>query len=155
MGSSLRAFIDTNVILKHLSGKVDLLDIKKKFKMYINVVVFSEVFMVYLKAITGEKSFTLKHNPRLIMNKEKELYELFRLLKTFEHLEIKEDVKNIAFDFIAKFGLLPNDALILATCKFYNIKYLISFDSDLRDACKKVDITLLGDATELKNFLNP
>ena len=38
---------------------------------------------------------------------------------------------------------MPNDALILATCKFYGIKYLISFDDDFRGACEGKNIVLI------------
>jgi hypothetical protein len=43
--------------------------------------------MVYLKAITGKKSYELKKNPKLIVEKKKELEELFMLFEIFEELE--------------------------------------------------------------------
>ncbi len=58
------------------------------------------------------------------------------LFEIFEELEINKEIRNIAFEFMKKYGLLPNDALILATCKFYGARYLISFDDDFREACK-------------------
>ena len=76
----LRAFIDTNVILDHLEGKVDLLEIREKIgTLYSNIIVFSEAFMVYLKAITGERAYTLKHNPEIITNKKDELKNIFHI----------------------------------------------------------------------------
>jgi len=50
-----------------------------------------------------------------------ELEELFMLFEVFEELEINKDIRNLAFEFMKKYGLLPNDALILATCKLLNI----------------------------------
>ncbi len=39
-----------------------------------------------------------------------------------------EDVVEI----IQKYGLLPNDALIVATCKYYGIKKIATFDEDFK-----------------------
>ncbi|WP_197030927.1 MULTISPECIES: PIN domain-containing protein [Archaeoglobus] len=38
---------------------------------------------------------------------------------------------------------MPNDAIILSTCKFYGVKYLISFDGDFKRACKEEGIKLI------------
>ena len=147
----LKAFIDTNVIINHLEGKVDLSELRSKFRLYSNAIVFSEAFMVYLKAITGKKSYKLKKNPKLIIEKKDELEELFMLFEIFEELEINKEVRNLAFELMKKYGLLPNDALILATCKFYGIKYLISFDDDFRDACKGENIILIDSVEGVRN----
>jgi predicted nucleic acid-binding protein len=44
---------------------------------------------------------------------------------------------------MAKYNLLSNDAIILATCKLHNIPNLASHDSDFEEACKGEGITLL------------
>ncbi len=139
----LKAFVDSNVIINHLEGKLDLSEIRNKYTLHSNAIVFSEVFMVYLKAITGKKSYELKKNPELIIEKKDELEELFMLFEIFEELEMNKEVRNLAYEFVKKYGLLPNDALILATCKFYGIKHLISFDGDFERACKEEDIELI------------
>nr|WP_290902916.1 PIN domain-containing protein [Ferroglobus sp.] len=48
-------------------------------------------------------------------------------------------------------NLLPNDALILATCKFYGIKYLISFDNDFRGACEGENMVLIDSVEGVRN----
>ena len=140
---SLKAFVDTNVIIRHLEGEINLSEIRSRFKLYSNAVVFSEVFMVYIKALTGKKSYELKRNPELIIERKGELEELFLLFEIFEGLEINKEVRNLAFEIMKRYGLLPNDALILATCKFYGVKHLISFDTDFRESCKKEGIELM------------
>jgi len=45
-----------------------------------------------------------------------------------EFLEVNRSVVSLANEFIVKYSLLPNDALILATCKFYRIDCLASLD---------------------------
>lgn len=139
----LKAFVDSNVIINHLEGKLDLSELRGKYTLYTNAIIFSEVFMVYLKAITGKKSYELKKNPELIIEKKDELEELSMLFEIFEELEINKEVRSLAYEFIKKYGLLPNDALILATCKFYGVKQLISFDGDFERACKKEGIELI------------
>ncbi len=62
---------------------------------------------------------------------ELEKYIVF-LMDDFVELEINEDIKSRAIELIKSFGLLPNDALIAATCRFYNIS-LITFDSDFKN----------------------
>ena len=148
---SLKAFVDTNVIIGHLEGNIDLSELRNKFRLCSNAIVFSEAFMVYLKAITGKKSYELKKNPKLIAERKDELEELFTLFEIFEELEINRGVRDLAFEYMKRYGLLPNDALILATCKFHRIEYLISFDSDFEDACKKEDITLLSSIDKIND----
>ncbi|MEM2176791.1 MAG: PIN domain-containing protein [Archaeoglobaceae archaeon] len=36
------------------------------------------------------------------------------------------------FEIIKKYGLLPNDALIAATCKHYGIRKIATFDEDFK-----------------------
>ena len=143
---NLKAFVDSNVILNHLEGNLSLSDLRSKYALCSNAIVFSEVFLVYLKVITGKKSYELKNSPELIIEKENELEELFTLFEIFEELEINREIRNLAYEFVKKYGLLPNDALILATCRFYGIKYLISFDGDFEKACKKEGIELIDSA---------
>jgi predicted nucleic acid-binding protein len=44
---------------------------------------------------------------------------------------------------MSKYNLLPNDAIILATCKIHNITKLASHDSDFILPCKAEGIELL------------
>ena len=46
---------------------------------------------------------------------------------------------------MTQYNLLPNDAIILATCILHNVKFLATHDSDFDIACKAEGITLLKD----------
>ena len=46
---NLKVFIDTNVLINHIEGKVDLSGLRSKFRLYSNAIVFSEAFMVILR----------------------------------------------------------------------------------------------------------
>jgi predicted nucleic acid-binding protein len=62
-------------------------------------------------------------------------------------------LKNLAVSYYRKYKLKPNDALILATCKHYGIKYLISIDKDFPEPCEKEGIVLINSVEKLKEFL--
>lgn len=47
----------------------------------------------------------------------------------YKCLYLRTEVQK-SLDFSYKFHLLPNDALIAATCKFYGIKRIATFDKD-------------------------
>ncbi len=100
--------------------------------------------MVYLKALTGERPYTLKHKPELVKTHQTELRDFMRFFKLFRELEVNRSVEELALEYMAKYGLLPNDVIILATCRVHGIKYLISFDNDLTEACVGEGMTLLG-----------
>jgi len=83
------------------------------------------------------------------------------LLKSFSHLfgnflrlhSVNENVITLANDYIIKYGLLPNDALVLATCKFYEIDCLVSLDEeDFIEPCRKENIHLISDVKALNKF---
>ncbi|QDA30600.1 PIN domain-containing protein [Thermococcus indicus] len=149
----LAAFVDTNVIIEHLKGNIDLLDLRERFNvLYSNSIVFSEALMVYMRALTGERPYTLKHNPALIRNLREDLLDFSRLFELFLDLEINRAIETLAVEYMIKYGLLPNDALILATCKFYDVKYLISFDSDFANACESEGISLISDPEEISKL---
>ena len=45
-------------------------------------------------------------------------------------LELNAQIFEISYLLCKKYGLLPNDALIAATCKQYGIAKIATFDSD-------------------------
>ncbi len=146
----LAAFVDTNVIIEHLAGNFDILEIREKFNvLYSNDIVFSESLMVYIRALTGERPYTLKHNPQLIKAHQAELRDFMKFFELFRELGINRGIEELALEYMAEYGLLPNDALILATCKFYGIRCLISFDKDFREACREEGIILLSSPEEV------
>lgn len=61
-----------------------------------------------------------------------ELDDIAELLGRYRTLDIGEAVKSEAKEFITKYSLLPNDALIAATCKHHGIKKIATFDPDFK-----------------------
>ena len=126
-------FIDSSVFLDFLEGKEKarvLLAEYSGLEGCINVIVFSEVLFVYIKATTGKKSYELKKKPELV--KSVELTDIVELLGRYRTLDVEEAVTKEAEELITKYGLLPNDALIAATCKHYGINKIATTDPDFK-----------------------
>ncbi len=106
---------------------------------YINSIVESEVLYY----------FGFKQKSKLKISKE----ELNIILKLFEILSLNREVRSCFWQIFKKYNLKPNDALILATCKYYGIKYLISIDNDFPEPCEKEGIVLINSGEKLKEIL--
>ena len=134
----LQIFIDTNVIIELLRGKENVVSFFRKVESgeihgLTNKVVFLETIHVYLILKTDEGPKTLRKRAEIVKN-----VNLEPVLKVFEIIDIlpvdKVNEEQIV-EFIRQYGLLPNDALIAATCRHYGIKKIATFDEDF----KKVD----------------
>ena len=145
----MKFFIDSNIIIEtfkenyNKEAKDILITVlnnvlQNKLEAFINEIVESEViYQLIFKAKSGMK-----------------LEELKLVLKAFISLEIGENIRNLFFEVIEKYDLKPNDALILATCKYYGISYLLSLDEDFKEACEKEGIVLIDSIEKLKKILN-
>ncbi len=65
------------------------------------------------------------------------------LIESFKGNKIVEEAPEL----MSKYNLLPNDAIILATCKLYGTK-LASHDSDFIIPCREENIELIRDDTD-------
>ncbi|MEB3756919.1 MAG: PIN domain-containing protein [Desulfurococcales archaeon] len=132
------AFIDTNVIIKYFTGnpmakKVLEPVVSGEITGYINNIVFSEVLFVLVKLLTGMKAYELKKKPKTIKETLKRLDKQIVFLQEYlTELELSEEIKQAALDIMKHYGLLPNDAIIVATCKHYGINTLLTFDQDFK-----------------------
>lgn len=66
-----------------------------------------------------------------------ELHDTVGFLSNFGYLNISKVAMIQCISFMKTYTHLPNDALILATCKLENILVLASYDSDFFKACQK------------------
>jgi predicted nucleic acid-binding protein len=129
--------IDSSVLVEFSKGtrKKLLLSIidNPDNEYFINETVVSEYLYYYLILKGGAAPTSLKSSEKIkeIINQSTD----YMLLRNFLFLP--------ATDLMAKYNLLPNDAIILATCKIHNITQLASHDKDFEEACKAEGITLL------------
>jgi predicted nucleic acid-binding protein len=153
----MRSFmVDSSVIIEHLKGNPNARAILELLAEYdetacINDVVASEVLFIYLKRATGKSYLTLKKEKEFVRNVEKS--PVYNLLKEFKFLEVNEFIFREVRRIIDEHGLLPNDAFILATAKFYRCRALITLDSDFQEACRKEGIKVISSPGELEKEL--
>lgn len=72
----------------------------------------------------------------------------------FKCLDFNLEQNKITYELCEKHGLLPTDATVLATCRYYRIPYLISLDSDFQKACEEEGIELINSVEKLREILN-
>jgi predicted nucleic acid-binding protein len=128
-------FVDSNVIIHHLAGDNKAKEIIENVESggdtgYINQIVVSEVIFICLKLKTKKSAFELKKAPDIV--KRVDLKNVYELLDTFIELQSDKEITRSAEDVIARYGLLPNDALIAATCKHHGIRKLATFNGDFK-----------------------
>ena len=63
-------------------------------------------------------------------------------LSRFKILECNSEIISIAFEIMKKHNLKPNDAIILANCKYHKIDILISLDVDFKNPVKSLNLKL-------------
>ena len=131
-------FIDSNVIVKYFAGEPvsrKLLEpvLKGEIDGYINNIVFTEVIFTLIKLQTGMSAYELRRRPQKLISSVKNIDKQIMFLREyFSELEIGEEIKQLSLKIMEDYGLLPNDALIAATCKFHNVEKLLTFDEDFK-----------------------
>lgn len=134
----MRVFFDSNVFLKYLAGIEDAKKLIGKveygeWKGYVNDIVISEVVYGYLRLALDVSRYRLRKYVIEYTDRVKELLEqdVYPLFTDFEHLPISIGIENL-IEYMTKYRLLPNDALIVATCRAYNINDIATFDEDFK-----------------------
>jgi len=136
----MKVFFDSNVFLKYLAGveaAKRLLDKVEhdEWKGYINDndIVVSEVVYGFLRLALNVSRYKLRKYIVKYTNRVRELLEhdIYPLFTDFEHLPANMGIDRL-IEYMTKYGLLPNDALIVATCRAYGIENIATFDEDFR-----------------------
>ena len=138
-------FLDSSVITKYFMGYDKALNIIESDMVFaVNDVVYSEVVFNLLRARYFEKygRFSLYGLRRRITAKDIDItkaydivIEFFSELEKENRLQVLATTKEIILSsgsIAREYGLLPNDALITATCKHYNINTIATFDEDFK-----------------------
>ena len=125
-----KVFVDTNFIIELIAGNEKVKSFFEKTEnLCINAVVLSETIFILLKIRTGLSANALKKKKKIARENFSEVIEL---LPIFEILPITEEATRNAVNMIAAYNLLPNDALIAATCKANGITKIATFDEDFK-----------------------
>ena len=128
--------------MKFLIDGVDVFEGLKDFTLLTSDNVVEEVIYVLLKEegrdfIEEDKHYMvlnfLRKDPDFVKKvSEGIINDLDELMSALMIKIVKPAPLEIMFQIMRISGLLPNDALIAATCKFYGIKKIASFDDDFK-----------------------
>ena len=154
MVQAVEVFTDSSVLVEYIKDrKIALLNylLKHQRDLTINSTVISE-FLFYFIGLKGNKSpMTLKRDNSIGAIIEQN--DPVAILEDFTVLPESSDTA-LVVSLMKKHNLLPNDALILATCLRHKIPYLASYDvTDFASACATEGIVLLSDAEEAKQHI--
>ncbi|WP_167892011.1 type II toxin-antitoxin system VapC family toxin [Thermococcus sp. MAR1] len=148
-------FLDSNLFIEHLKGNSDasaLLSelMRRNFRLFTNETVYNEVLFVYLRTNVGGY-WKLKKNIEEVKEAAKTfILQVLPLLSSTNFLDTTHEVSLLSLKFTAKYGLLPSDALILATAKYYGLDGIVSLDTDLLQIAPKEGLLAISKVGDLE-----
>ena len=137
--------IDSSLLIEYIKGGrskllLHLMD-SVELECFINETIVSEFLFYWLSVNGGKSPLSLKSArgiQALVENNQS-----FQLLESFSFYPTNEQNYFLVPHFMFKYNLLPNDAIILATCKMHGIVKLASHDADFIIPCAEEGIELL------------
>lgn len=135
-------FIDSSVFLAFFIDGINVFEKLEEYKLLTSANVIEEVTYVLIKESAKDITKIDKHydllnhlreNPDLVSEISKEvILDITDVLNFFDIVVIHPVNHFAMFEIIKSYGLLPNDALIAATCKHYGVKKIATFDGDFK-----------------------
>lgn len=150
MVSAMKVFIDSSLLVEYeKQAKTELLDalLESKNLLYINPIVVSEYLYQMLGILGGRSPMAISESKKIAATLES--HDLSSFLSEFRMLPIPDAAISESVAMMIKHNLLPNDAIILASCKLQNVVVLASYDSDFAIACKVEGIRLISTISDL------
>ena len=93
----------------------------------------------------------LKRHPELVKKAGNEFVDsLLSLLAFPKFLDTTNEIIVEALTIVTTHGLLPSDALILATAKYYGLDGIVSLDSDLLSVAPREGLLAVSKAEDLE-----
>lgn len=148
---SSKIFLDSSILVEWAKKtQVELFDhltAATHYTLCISQIVLSE-FAYYWLVVEGKKApVTLKRDgaiPGIITN-----HSPVDLLAKLTLLESGPALIPLYLRYMEQYNLLPNDALILATCKLNGVDQMASYDNDFETACRSESIQLIKSIGDL------
>ena len=137
-----RIFLDSSIFIEPLKGnKVDfyeqlISDLTNE--LFINDIVISEYLYYILGFSSGVSPTTLQQKKKIKDTLENES-KIIKAISNFNFLSGNQSFLSEAPRLMSTYNLLPNDAIILATCKLHGTK-IASHDSRFMISCKSENI---------------
>ena len=134
----MKVLYDSNVLVKYLAGYEEARVLVEKaargeWEGYITDVVASETIYVYLRLALSVSRYELRE---LVARQDARIRDLLKedvapLLSLFKVVAAEATVEEL-LDLVASYGLLPNDALIVAAALRHGINTVATFDEDFK-----------------------
>ncbi len=139
-------FIDSSILIEALKGnKVDFyqsLVADNDNQFFINDTVLSEYlyYLIGFSSGTSPRTVQQKNEIAVVLTQEK---HQTKVLSYFQFLKGDNTFIHEVPRLMSEYNLLPNDAIIIATCRLHGITKLASHDSDFVIPCRKENMELL------------
>lgn len=146
----MKIFIDSGLLIEYeKQTKTELLEalFTTGHQIYINPIVISEYLYQLLGILGGRSPMSICESGKIAETLD--LHDTETFLSGFRILPIPDAALSMAVVFMKKHNLLPNDAIILASCKIQDVRVLASHDSDFLNACTAEDIQLITKISDL------
>jgi len=137
--------LDTSILAEYFKGNpdakyivIDLFDSDRV--LFLNPIIFSEVTYLLLGFYSGRAPRTLKGRPEKL---PEEIKLVFKTLESYAFVDITFPIAKTARKLIEKHAMLPNDALILATCIEHDFSLAI-LDEDFLLPAKEAGVEIIG-----------
>ncbi len=154
MVSAMKVFVDSDLLIEYeKQTKTELLGalLESEHQIYINPIVASEYLYQLLGILGGRSPLSICESGKI--GETLSLHDTKSLLSGFQVLPIPDAALSLAIDLMKKHNLLPNDAIILASCKIQNVRVLASFDSDFFQACLAEGVRLITSVADLSTLV--
>lgn len=152
---SNKLLVDSSLLVEYRKGNhlevLDAMLAEPACELFISQTVVSEYLFHHLAIVGGKSPRTIKENGAIFSVIEQRNPVLF--LDLFIWLPDDAAMLHPAVDLMAKYNLLPNDALILALCKHHDIPAIASFDPDFVIPCQGEGIHLLQTVGDFEGLL--
>ena len=146
----MKIFLDSGLLIEYeKQTQTNLLEalLESEHQIFINPIVVSEYLYQLLGILGGRSPMSICESGKI--NETLSLHDTKDFLSGFQILSIPDDALPLAVDFMKKYNLLPNDAIILAACRIHDVRVLASYDSDFFKACSEEGIQLITEASDL------
>ncbi|AKG90829.1 putative nucleic acid-binding protein, contains PIN domain [Geoglobus ahangari] len=145
--------MDSSVLIEFVNGNPEAGAILKKLRKFdvnafINDIVFSEFIFHYLSLKSGKSPLTMKGKGEISEYIDEK--DPLEFINQFSILQVDEEVVEKSYDLMKEYSLLPNDAIILATCIKHEVDVLVTLDGDFEEPCKSEGVRVVSKASELE-----
>lgn len=146
-----RIVLDSSILVEYRKGtKTDLLQAIAASSAWIpciGQVAVSEYLYYHLAIFSGKSPRSVQSAKEVNLILGKGWPSSF--LEQFEWLTDSPRLVKLSVEKMSQYQLLPNDALILASCLVNDITHLASYDNDFANACAGEGISLIHEVRQL------